>query len=101
MTLCISACVGLLGMCVRTYVGTCGMICTNIILCVFSSCSTKPLIFCTTYVFGAVIALIYTYIYSETSLIQHSMGPENNVGLGGCRIKEGLLPYFNMVTVPH
>ena len=29
------------------------------------------------------------------------MGPENKVGLGGCRIMEGLLPYFNMVTVPH
>ena len=29
------------------------------------------------------------------------MGPENNVRLGGCRIKECLLPYFNMVTVPH
>ena len=39
--------------------------------------------------------------YSETSLIQHSMGPENNVGLGGCRITECLLPYFNMVAVPH
>ena len=26
--------------------------------------------------------------YSETSLIQHSMGPENKVGLGGCQIKE-------------
>ena len=29
------------------------------------------------------------------------MGPENNVGLGGCRITECLLPYFNMVTLPH
>ena len=39
--------------------------------------------------------------YSETSLIQHSMGPENNVGLGGCWIMECLLPYLSMVTVPH
>ena len=39
--------------------------------------------------------------YSETSLIQHSMGPENNVGLGGCWIMECLLPYLCMVTVPH
>ena len=39
--------------------------------------------------------------YSETSLIRHSMGPENNVELGGCRIMECLLPYFSMVTVPH
>ena len=29
------------------------------------------------------------------------MGPENNVGLGGCWIMECLLPYLNMVTVPH
>ena len=29
------------------------------------------------------------------------MGPENNVGLGGCWIKECLLPYLCMVTVPH
>ena len=40
-------------------------------------------------------------IYSETSLIRHSMGPENNVGLGGCWIMECLLPYLSMVTVPH
>ena len=39
--------------------------------------------------------------YSETSLIRHSMGPENNVGLGGCWIIECLLPYWSMVTVPH
>ena len=39
--------------------------------------------------------------YSETSLIRHSMGPENNVGLGGCWIMECLLPYLYMVTVPH
>ena len=41
---------------------------------------------------------------SESSLVQHSMGPENNIGLGGCWIKERLLPYFNsnvMMTVPH
>ena len=29
------------------------------------------------------------------------MGPENNVGLGGCWIIECLLPYLSMVTVPH
>ena len=29
------------------------------------------------------------------------MGPENNVGLGGCWIMECLLPYLCMVTVPH
>ena len=34
--------------------------------------------------------------YSETSLIQHSMGPENNVGLGGCWTMEYLLPYLRM-----
>ena len=39
--------------------------------------------------------------YSETSLIRHSMGPENNVGLGGCWIMECLLPYLCMVAVPH
>ena len=42
-----------------------------------------------------------THLYSETSLIRHSMGPENNVGLGGCWIMECLLPYLCMVTVPH
>ena len=41
------------------------------------------------------------YCMSETSLIRHSMGPENNVGLGGCWIMECLLPYLCMVTVPH
>ena len=40
-------------------------------------------------------------LYSETSLIRHSMGSENNVGLGGCWIMECLLPYLCMVTVPH
>ena len=40
-------------------------------------------------------------LYSETSLTRHSMGPENNVGLGGCWIMECLLPYLSMVTVPH
>ena len=38
--------------------------------------------------------------YSETSLIRHSMGPEKNVGLGGCWIMECFLPYLCMVTVP-
>ena len=40
-------------------------------------------------------------VYSETSLIRHSMGPENNIGLGGCWIMECLLLYLCMVTVPH
>ena len=44
---------------------------------------------------------IHIRMYSETSLIRHSMGPENNVGLGGCWINECLLPYLCMVTVPH
>ena len=39
--------------------------------------------------------------YSETSLIRHSMEPENNFGLGGCWIIEFLLQYLCMVTVPH
>ena len=39
--------------------------------------------------------------YSETSLIQHSVGPEDNVRLGGCRFMECLLPYFSTVTVTH
>ena len=39
--------------------------------------------------------------YSETALIGHSMGPENNVGLGICWIMECLLPYLCMVTVLH
>ena len=39
--------------------------------------------------------------YSETSLIRHSMGPDNDVGLGGCWIMECLLPYLCMVTVPY
>ena len=38
---------------------------------------------------------------SETSLIRHSMAPENNVGLGGYWIMECLLPYLCMVTVPY
>ena len=29
------------------------------------------------------------------------MGPENNVGLGGCWIMECLLPYLRMGTVTH
>ena len=40
-------------------------------------------------------------LYSETSPIRHSMGPENNVGLGGCWIMECLLTYLGMVIVPH
>ena len=43
----------------------------------------------------------FLFTHSETSLIRHSMGPENNVGLGGCWIMECLLPYLCMVTVPH
>ena len=45
--------------------------------------------------------LISSELYSETSLIRHSMGPQNNVGLGGCWIMECLLPYLCVVTVPH
>ena len=44
---------------------------------------------------------ITNLLYGENSLIQHSMGPENNVGLGGYWIMECLLPYLCMVTVPH
>ena len=40
-------------------------------------------------------------IHCGTSIIQHSMGPENSVGLGDCWIMECLLPYLSMVTVPH
>ena len=47
------------------------------------------------------VSTVHTYIYSETSLIRHSMGPENNVGLGGCWIMECLLPYLCILTVPH
>ena len=47
------------------------------------------------------VIIIVFFMYSETSLIRHSMGPENNVGLGGCWIMECLLPYLCMVTVPH
>ena len=36
--------------------------------------------------------------YSETSLIRHSMGPENNVGLGGCWIRR-LLDYGVSLTI--
>ena len=39
--------------------------------------------------------------YSETSLIQQSMWPENNVGLGGCWIMKCLLSYLCIVTVTH
>ena len=48
----------------------------------------------------ATTAANRNYKYSETSLIRHSMGPENNVGLGGCWIIECLLPYLCMVAVP-
>ena len=65
-------------------------ICTNM----FISINQKPL--CPYFSIHA----LFVY-YSETSLIQHSMGPENNVGLGGCWIMECLLPYLCMVTVPH
>ena len=47
------------------------------------------------------VSILIYLMYSETSLIRHSMGPENNVGLGGCWIMECLLPYLCMVTVPH
>ena len=48
-----------------------------------------------------IMPMHWGYMYSETSLIRPSMGPENNVGLGGCWIMECLLPYLCMVTVPH
>ena len=38
---------------------------------------------------------------TETSLIRHSVGSESDVGLGSCRIMEGLLLYYRMVSVPH
>ena len=50
------------------------------------------------------VLYVHTYVCArihETSLIRHSMGPENNVGLGGCWIMECLVPYLSMVTVPH
>ena len=52
---------------------------------------------------SGIVQTIYdnNYYYSETSLIRHSMGPENDVGLGGCWIIECLLLYLCMVTVPH
>ena len=53
------------------------------------------------YMYICVHACVYVITYSETSLIRHSTGPENNVGLGGCGIMECLLPYLCMVTVPH
>ena len=42
------------------------------------------------------ISYISVRMYTETSLIRHSMGPENNVGLGGYWIMECLLPYLSM-----
>ena len=53
------------------------------------------------YVLVAGGSRVLFVIYSETSLIRHSMGSKNNVGLGGCWIMECLLPYLCMVTVPH
>ena len=50
--------------------------------------------------FSRMMSEEFVFVYSETSLIRHSMGPENNVGLGGW-IMECLLPYLSMVTVPH
>ena len=53
--------------------------------------------------FSRMMSEEFVFVYSETSLIRHSMGPENNVGLilGGCWIMECLSPYLSMVTVPH
>ena len=53
------------------------------------------------YVYNGMCTMVCVQWYSETSLIRHLMGPENNVGLGGCWIMECLLPYLCMVTVPH
>ena len=51
---------------------------------------------------NAVFVIAYNPCkYNETSLNRHSMGPENNFGLGGCWIMECLLPYLCMVTVHH
>ena len=65
------------------------------------TCSHYMYITHTHYYMHEVDTIVLTYIYSETSLIRHSMGPENNVGLEGCWIMECLLPYLCMVTVPH
>ena len=49
-----------------------------------------------------LVDCVFSAMYCETSLIRHSMGPENNVGLGGCWIMKCLLPYYiSMVSVPH
>jgi hypothetical protein len=40
-------------------------------------------------------------IVIRTSPIRQSVRHGKNVGLGGCWVLEGLLTYFNMVTVPH
>ena len=53
------------------------------------------------FICNPVIGVEYILVFSETSLIRHSMGPENNVRLGGCWIMEYLSPYLCMVTVPH
>ena len=50
---------------------------------------------------SCMYVVIVCCMYSETSLIRHSVGPENNVGLEGCWIMEWLLPYLCMATVPH
>ena len=41
-----------------------------------------------------LVDCVFSAMHSETSLIRHSMGPENNAGLGGCRIMECLLPHI-------
>ena len=47
----------------------------------------------------AYTAILMYLKYSETSLIRHSMRLEKSVRLGGCRITEWLLAYFNIVIV--
>ena len=52
-------------------------------------------------ILSVCVTMVNTNPYSKTSLIQHSMEPKESIRLGGCRISEGLLAYFNIVTVPH
>ena len=65
-------------------------------------CYVQYGVVCTMYVVVqcGVVFLCRAY-YNETSLIRHSVEPENNVGLGGCWIMVCLLSYLCMVTVPH
>ena len=46
------------------------------------------------------LVLSLNHVHSETSPNRHSMVVKN-VEVEGCRIMEGLLPNFNIMTVPH